>query len=75
MGQPERHPQRVVLEGMPEIQPGDLPRAFRLPPGQWVAVAASHTTDGAPEPGWAPDQAASVNLPARSLILMLDKLT
>jgi glycogen operon protein len=57
------------------IQPGDLPRAFRLPPGQWVAVAASHTTDGAPEPGWAPDQAASVNLPARSLILMLDKLT
>lgn len=41
VGQPERHPQRVVLEGMPAIRPGDL--VFRR--GDSLASAAVLTVD------------------------------
>ena len=40
-GQPERHPQRVVLEGMPAIRPGDL--VFRR--GDSLASAAVLAVD------------------------------
>ncbi|MCK6424913.1 MAG: glycogen debranching protein GlgX [Burkholderiaceae bacterium] len=54
------------------VQPGEVPRRFVLPPGRWVAVAASHTADGAPDATCRTDADGSLQLPARSLILMLD---
>ena len=55
------------------LQPGAAARRFKLPPGQWLAEAASHTPDGSPDGLCTPTLDGHVEVPARSLILMLDK--
>ncbi|HMX09318.1 MAG TPA: hypothetical protein PKE61_00245 [Burkholderiaceae bacterium] len=55
------------------LQPVAMPRRFALPPGDWLPEAASHTPDGAPDGPCLPTQDGHVEVPARTLILMLDK--
>ncbi len=55
------------------VQPGATPCRFRLPPGRWLAAAASHTPEGAPDAACTPTLDGCLEIPAQSLILMLDK--